>query len=161
MAIDELRAIDVAKAEDQATGHQARLHRLGVPRRRRGLVWSCAATSAFAVIAGLAVQSAVTWGLSERTLSTSWHRAVEAEGNRTLDFDRTSASLVVPVSSGDTAKSLIVGERVTLVTPDGNIHNLRVCDPASPTASMAPDCLAGFAARAVVAPSAPVPQRSL
>ena len=148
-------AIDIVQPQVQVTGRHDRGH------RRRSVTYVGAGTVAVGVIAGLAVHSAVTWGLSERALATSWQRAVEADGIRALDFDRASSSLMHPVSSGDSVRPLVVGERVTLVTPDGVIHTLRVCDPASAAASVAPDCLAGFAARAVVQPGVPVPQRSL
>ena len=102
-------------------------------------------------------------GLSERSMAESWHRAVDADPNIVPAFDRSTpgqASLH-PASSADPAKPLIVGDQVTLVTPDGAIHTLRVCDPASPHAASAPDCLNAFANRAIVPPVAPVPQRSL
>ena len=110
---------------------------------------------------GLFPQSAP--GLSERAMSDAWHRAVDADPNVLHAFERIGQpqSDLHPASMAEPAKPLTVGERVTLVTPDGTIHTLRVCDPASPSATTAPDCLNAFAARAVTPPVAVVPQRSL
>jgi hypothetical protein len=102
-------------------------------------------------------------GLSERAMSEAWHRAVDADPSVIHAFEPLGRprSNLHPTSTAEAAKALIVGEQVTLVTPDGAIHTLRVCDPASPSAATAPDCLNAFAARAIVVPVAAVPQRSL
>ena len=138
-------------ADDAAT-HQtlsrARLVRAG---------YALLAGASFAALAQITLGS----GLSEHTLTQSWHRAVESDAQGIHAFEPASGAHVHPVSSIATGKPLLVGERVTLVTPDGAIHTLRVCDPASASAISAPDCLGAFAARAVVPAAAPVPQRSL
>ena len=102
-------------------------------------------------------------GAQDRAVTQAWHRAVDAEPGVVHVFERGDAgqSNLHPTSMTAGAKPLVVGERVMVVTPDGAIHTLRVCDPASASASIAPDCLNAFVARAVPPATTPVPQRSL
>ena len=102
-------------------------------------------------------------GHQDRAITGAWQRAVDADQTIVHVFDRGDAgtSNLHPTSSAEAVKPLVVGDRVTLVTPDGAIHTLRVCDPASASAAVAADCLNAFAARAVLPAATPVPQRSL
>ena len=98
----------------------------------------------------------------DRAITGAWQRAVDADQTIVHVFDRSDAgpTNLYPTST-DAAKPLVIGDRVTLLTPDGAIHTLRVCDPASASATIATDCLNAFAARAVLPAATPVPQRSL
>ena len=116
------------------------------------------------VLVGLtgAVLSDRTGG-QDRAISDAWRRAVDADTSIIQVFDRGSAGQVAlhPASTAEVVKPLVVGERITVVTPDGLIHNLRVCDPASPSANLATDCINSFVAKAVVPAVRPHAQRSL
>ena len=115
------------------------------------------------VIGAVAAFSLAQTGAQDRAVTQAWHRAFDAEPGIVHVFERGDAgqSNLHPTSMTTGTKPLVVGERVTLVTPDGAIHTLRVCDPASASASVAPDCLNAFVAGAVPAITAPIPQRSL
>lgn len=117
----------------------------------------------FVVVGIVAAFSMVQLGSQDRAVTEAWNRAVDAEPGIVHVFERGDAgqSNLHATSMNSGAKPLVVGERVTLMTPDGAIHTLRVCDPTSASASIAPDCLNAFAARAVPPEIAPVPQRSL
>jgi hypothetical protein len=125
-----------------------------------------AAGVSLAILGAVGVVAAflmVQLGSQDRAVTEAWNRAVDAEPGIVHVFERGDAgqSNLHATSMNSGAKPLVVGERVTLVTPDGAIHTLRVCDPASASASIAPDCLNAFVARAVPPATTPVPQRSL
>lgn len=102
-------------------------------------------------------------GAPDRIIADSWRRAIDADPNIVHVFERnpTGQATLHPTSSVDTGRPLVVGDRVMLVTPDGAIHAVRVCDPASANAATAPDCLNNLVARAITPAAAPPPQRSL
>jgi hypothetical protein len=133
-----------------------------------GTIARCLPTAslALAVLGAVGVVAAFSQAQTaaqDRAVTNAWHRAVDADPGIVHVFERGDAgqSNLHPASLAGAAKPLVVGERVTLVTPDGAIHTLRICDPASASASITPDCLNAFVARAVPPATAPVPQRSL
>ena len=100
--------------------------------------------------------------LQEQAISEAWHRGIDGDSFLVPAFERPDqARALHPTSTADSAKPLVVGDKVTLVTSDGTVINLAVCDPASPSASTAPQCLNAYLARAVPASATRTPQRSL
>ena len=150
-----------ARTTADTSADAARAPRLGLSRRSavRALCGLSKLSGLATAVACLPTGSA----MPERALSDAWHRAVDANPNVVHAFEPGDLGRghLHETSTTEQPKPLIVGERVTVVTPDGTIHTLRVCDPASSKATTAPDCLNAFVARAVAPPTVPVPQRSL
>lgn len=134
------------------------------PRPTR-LRLAAAACLGLTVLGGLAATGAgpvFGTAFQERALAQAWHRAVDAAPDMVQTFERENGpGNLHPASTVQDTKPLVVGERVMLLTPDGTIHTLRVCDPASPTATTAADCVNAFVARAVTPVVTPTPHRSL
>lgn len=117
-----------------------------------------------ALIAGVAgIVGGSASSLSERAMSGTWHRAVVSDPGiiHVLGDGDAIGSALHPASTGDAGRAPVIGERVTLVAPDGTIRSLRVCDPASPSSVSAPDCLNAYLSRAVPPSHLDVRQRSL
>ena len=147
------------------TRHSGAGHRVrsGVKTATRLLAVAGTAVAVLGAIGAVTVVSSPPAGLQDRAITNAWHRAVDGEPGIVHVFERADAGLASlhATSTGEGAKPLVVGDRVTLLTPDGAILSLRVCDPASASATSAPDCLNAFVAGAVPPSATPVAQRSL
>ena len=156
----QTRIVLCSKAGRSQVGQSAKATWRSMACRLPAAGIAAAVLGAFGVAALL---SSAQIGHQDRAITGAWQRAVDADQSIVHVFERGDAGSanLHPTSSVEAVKPLVVGDRVTLVTPDGAIHTLRVCDPASAGAAIAADCLNAFAARAVLPAATPVPQRSL
>jgi hypothetical protein len=142
-----------------ASAHQIARHRMSWGLATRVSLGLIMLTGALWSATELPVNPA----FSEHALAAAWYRAVDTDRNIVHAFNPgfSNPARLYPTSTGDSSKPLVVGQNVTLVTPDGTIHTLRVCDAGLSGAAAPSDCLSAFAARAVVPVVTPAPQRSL
>ena len=125
--------------------------------------WGFGLACGVGALAVIGVWSATRTAAQDWSVAGAWTRAVETSPGLTQAFERGHAhgDNLQPVSTAEAARPLVIGERLTVVTPDGGILTLRVCDPRSPSSTTAPDCLNALVSRAVPAANTPVAHRSL
>jgi hypothetical protein len=102
-----------------------------------------ALTSAAAI--GAAMLGAAVLAGSGAREPEAWARALDDDGVLAQSFEPfTSESARVVATRAETGAEdlrVSVGDRVTLVTADGTLHVLRVCDANAPETISAKDCL--------------------